>query len=217
MKDNGPENSTVYRYVLVVFDKCSGFGGTVPLKDKNAQTVINSFEKILETSKRIPKFIETDRGEEFFDSPFQIFSSNDNIKQSCTKSSLAAVFAEKYNLTIRNHLKGPVFEKGNSNWLHFLPKITKQYNNRVHSSTNLTPIQASFKKTMIRLPKLIRQKKEKNEKSRDIVRTADLKKTFSKSDATNWSYTLYEITENFLKQYQVTALRNYQSVIMKPY
>ena len=29
----------------------------------------------------------------------------------------------------------------------------------------------------------------------DLVRTADLKKTFSKSDTTNWSYNLYKITE----------------------
>ena len=29
----------------------------------------------------------------------------------------------------------------------------------------------------------------------DLVRTADLKKTFSKSHTTNWSYKLYKITE----------------------
>ena len=29
----------------------------------------------------------------------------------------------------------------------------------------------------------------------DLVRTADLKKTFSKGDMTNWSYQLYKITE----------------------
>ena len=29
----------------------------------------------------------------------------------------------------------------------------------------------------------------------DLVRTADLKKTFSKGDTTNWSYKLYKITQ----------------------
>ena len=29
----------------------------------------------------------------------------------------------------------------------------------------------------------------------DIVRTADLKKTFSKGDSTNWSYKLFKIRE----------------------
>ena len=31
----------------------------------------------------------------------------------------------------------------------------------------------------------------------DLVRTADLKRTFSKGDTTNWSYISYKITEIF--------------------
>ena len=49
-----------------------------------------------------------------------------------------------------------------------------------------------------------------------LVRTADLKKTFSKSDTTNWSYKLYEIRESLLIQYQVIILTIYQKDIMKP-
>ena len=40
----------------------------------------------------------------------------------------------------------PSSEKGDRNWIDVLPVITKQNNNRVHSSTKLTPIQASLKK-----------------------------------------------------------------------
>ena len=29
----------------------------------------------------------------------------------------------------------------------------------------------------------------------DLIRTADIKRTFSKSDMTNWSYKLYKVTE----------------------
>ena len=32
----------------------------------------------------------------------------------------------------------------------------------------------------------------------DLVRVADLKKTLSKGDTTNWSYILYKITENII-------------------
>ena len=35
-------------------------------------------------------------------------------------------------------------------------------------------------------------------KFHDLVRTADLKKTLSKRDTTNWFYKLYEITEIIL-------------------
>ena len=47
---------------------------------------------------------------------------------------------------MRDLLKKPVFEKGDRNWIDILPTITKQYNNRIHSSTKLTLIRARLKK-----------------------------------------------------------------------
>ena len=52
LKDYGPEKIRGYRYVLVIIEKFSIFGSTVPLKNKNAQTTKNSFENILLNSKR---------------------------------------------------------------------------------------------------------------------------------------------------------------------
>ena len=65
LKDYGPENNKNYRFVLVIIDNFSKFGWTVPLKNKNAQTIKNSFENILISSKRKPDLIESDRGKEF--------------------------------------------------------------------------------------------------------------------------------------------------------
>ena len=76
--------------------------------------------------------------------------------------------------------------------------MTKQYNNRIHSSTKLSPVQASLKKTegyvynnLLDKRKKVKPKYQLN----DLVRVADLRKTFSKSDTTNWSYKIYKITE----------------------
>ena len=146
LKDYGPENNRGYRYGLVTIDNFSKFGWTIPLKNKNAQTIKDSFENILINSKRKPNLIESDRGKEFYNNIFQDFLNKNNIKLYSRNSSCGAVFAERFNRTIRDLLKRPVFEKGESNWIDVLPKITKQYNNRVHSSIKLTPIQASLKK-----------------------------------------------------------------------
>ena len=51
LKDYGPENNRGYRYVLVTIDNFSKYGWTVPLKNKNAQTIKDSFENILISSK----------------------------------------------------------------------------------------------------------------------------------------------------------------------
>ena len=198
LKDYGPENNRGYRYVFVILDNFSKFGWTTPLKNKNAQTIKDSSENILISSKRSPNLIETDRGKEFYNNIFQDFLNKNNIKLYSRKISYGAVFAERFNRTIRDLLKGPVFEKGDGNWIDVLQTIMKQYNNRTHSSTNLTPIQVSLKKNGGYVYKNLRDKRNKIKPKfqiNDLVRTADLRKTFSKGDTTNWSYKLYKITE----------------------
>ena len=58
LKDYGPENNRGYRYVLVILDNFSKFAWTVPIKNKNAQTIKDSFENILITSKRKPNLLK---------------------------------------------------------------------------------------------------------------------------------------------------------------
>ena len=198
LKDYGPENNRGYRYVLVVIDNFSKNGWTVPIKNKNAQTIKDSFENILISSKRKPGLIESDLGKEFCNNIFQDLLNENNIKLYSRNTYLGAVFAERFNKTIIDLLKRPVFEKGAGNWIDVLSTITKQYNNRIHSSTKLSPKDASFKKNEGFVDKNLLDKRKKKKlkfQINDLVRVADLKKTFSKGDTTNWSYKLYKITE----------------------
>ena len=223
LKDYGPENNRGYRYVLVVIDNFSKFGWTVPLKNKNAQTIKDSFENILISSKRKPNLIESDRGKEFYNNIIQSLLNNNSIKLYSRNTHLGAVFAENFNKSIRDLLKKIVFEHGDANWIDVLPIITKQYNNRIHSSTKLTPIQASLKKNEGYVYKTLLDKRKKIKPKfqiNDLVRTADLKRTFSKGDTTNWSYKLYKITgiiDDTIPSYRLDNLpeRYNQSLLKK--
>ena len=222
LKDYGSENNRGYRYVLVIIDSFSKFGWTTPLKNKNAQTIRDSFENILISSKRSPNLIESDRGEEFYNNIFQDFLNKNNIKLYSRDSSFGSVFAERFNRTIRDLLKKIVFEHDDAKWIDILPTITKQYNNRIHSSTKLTPIQASLKKNEGYVYKNLLDKRKKVKPKfqiNDLVRTADLKKTFSKRDTTNWSYKLYKITEiinDTIPSYRIDNLKErYNESLLK--
>ena len=129
LKKYCPENNRGYRYVLVIIDNFSKFGWAVPLKNKNAQTITNSFENVLINSKRKLNSVESDRGKDFYNSIFEGFLNRNNIKFYSGNTSLGAVFAKRFNRTIRDLLKRPVFEKGDGNWIDILPTITRQYNN----------------------------------------------------------------------------------------
>ena len=167
------------------------------MKVKNAQTIKDSSENILIISKK-PNSFETDLGKDFYNNIFEDLLNKNNIKLYSRNTYLGVVFAERFNKTIRDLLKRPVFEKGDAKWVDVLPTITKQYNNRVHTSTKLSPKDASLKKNEGFVNKNLMDKRKKIKPKfqiNDLVTVADLKKTFSKGDTTNWSYKLYKITE----------------------
>ena len=133
-------------------------------------------KKKLIKSKRKPNLIVTDRGKEFYNSIFQNFLNNNNVKHYSRNTFLGAVFAERFNRSIRDLLKKPLFEKGDGNWIDVLPTITKQYNNRVHSSTKITPIQAPLEKNEGYVYKNLSDKRKKSKPKfqvNDFVRVAD--------------------------------------------
>ena len=150
------------------------------------------------SSKRNPNLIETDRGKKFYNGIFQNFLKKNNIKPYSRNSSIGVVFAERLKKSMRNLLKKFVFKRGDANWIDALPTITKQCNNRIHSSTKLNRIQTSLKKNEgFVCDKLLDKRKKLKPKFQvnDLVRTAVLRRTFSKGVTTNWSYKLYKISE----------------------
>ena len=174
------------------------------------------------SSKRKPGLFESDLGKEFYNNIFQDFLNKNNIKLYSRNSSYGAVFAERFNRTIRDLLKRPVFKKDESNWVDVLPTITKQYINRIHSSTKMVQTQASLKKNEGFVHKNLLDKRKKitpKFQINDLVRTTDLKKTIIKSDTTNWSYKLNIMTEIFndaIPSYEIDNLEErYNEVLLK--
>ena len=149
MNDYGIKNNKGYRYILVVIDNFSKFGWTIPLKNKYAQSITDAFSQIIKTSKRKPNLLETDDGKEYVSKIFNELLNNHNIKRYSRNTALGAVFAERFNRTMRNIFKKPVFLAGNANWLSELPSVYKQYNKTIHHSTKMTPNQASKKSNEI--------------------------------------------------------------------
>ena len=106
--------------------------------------------------------------------------------------------AERVIRTVRNLLKKPVFETGRADSLSELRSVIKQYNNTIHNSTKMKPIVASKKSNEKLVYSNLQDKRRKlNPKFElgQLVRTADIKRVFSKGDSTNYSYKFHTITE----------------------
>ena len=198
MLDYKVSNNKGFRYIFIKIDNFSKYLWAIPLKNKYSQTITNEFSNILTTSKRSPLKIESDRGSEFYNFIFQNFLKSKNIRHYSRFTDKGPSIAERVIRTVRSLIKKPVFEKGKADWVSELSSVIKKYNNTIHHSTKMTPIQASKKSNEKLVYSNLQDKREKQTpkyKLGQLIRTADIKKVFSKGDSTNYSYKLYTITE----------------------
>ena len=168
------------------------------MKNKYCQTITNEFSNVLTKSKRLPLKIESDRGAEFYNSFFQNFLESKNIYHYSIFTDKGPSIAERVIRTMRNLLKKPVFLAGNADWISELSSVVKQYNKTIHHPLTMTLIQASKKsnkKIVYNNLKDNREIEKPKFELEQLVRTADIKRVFSKGDSTNYSYKLYTITE----------------------
>ena len=196
--DYKTSNNKGFRYIFIIIDNYSKYLWAIPLKSKYSQFITNEFSNIITTSKRKPIKLESDRGSEFYNSIFQNFLKSKNIQHYSRHTDKGPSIAERVIRTIRNLLKKPVFEKGKADWLSELPSVFKKYNNTIHHSTKMKPIVASKKSNEKLVYNNLKDKRKKLDpkfKLGQLVRTADIKRVFSKGDSTNYSYKLYTKTE----------------------
>ena len=184
-------NNKGYRYIFIIIDNFNKYFWAIPLKNKYSQTITNEFSNIITKSKRKPLKLESDRGTEFYNSFFQNFLKRKNIQHYSRFTDKGPSIAERVIRTLRNLLKKPVFLAGNADWVSELSSVIKQYNNTIHHSIKMTPNQASKKSNAKLVYSNLKDRRVKQQpkfKLGQLVRTADIKKVFSKGDSTNYSY-----------------------------
>ena len=60
-----------------------------------------------------------------------------------TYSDLKAVYIERFNRTLLHIINKPRFINGDGNWVNILNDAVITYNNNIHSTINMTPVDAS--------------------------------------------------------------------------
>ena len=129
---------------------------------------------------------------------FSIFWKSKKIQHFSRFTNKGPSIVERGIRTIRSLSKKQVFEKVNADWLSELPSVIKNYKNTIHSSIKMTPIQtfkSSNEKEVYQNLQNKSAKQQSNFQLGQLVRTADIKRVFSKGDSTNFSCKLYTITE----------------------
>ena len=138
-----------------------------------------------------------DRGKEFYNQTFLLYLNEQNFQIFSTNSYLKTVFVERFNRTLLDLNKEPMYIEGKGNWLNHLDAALQKYNNRVHGTTKMTPFEMSFyAASQSAIPNLIPTSKfSKFPKFQvgDFVRVLDKRSVYSKGYTTNWNRELYKI------------------------
>ena len=183
-----------YTFLLLVIDIFSKYGWIVPLKNKKGETVAEALKNIFE--KRKPEKLWTDKGTEFYNKDvkklIEIYSTENEEKSS---------IVERWIRTMKEKMWKYFTDNNTYNYMNVLPDLVKDYNNTVHSSIKMTPIDASKKKNELTVWRNLYPDRHKiydltpKFSVGDEVRITKKKKVFEKGYTTRWTEEIFTIKE----------------------
>ena len=128
------------KYSLCAIDLFSKYAWVIPLEDKKGVSIVNAFQKILDSSKRKPNKIWFDQGSGFYNNSFIDFLKINNIEMYWTYNEVKSVVAERF---IRN-LKSRIFKHmtaiSRNVYFNVLDDIVNKYNNTIDKTIKMKPI-----------------------------------------------------------------------------
>ena len=92
------------KYLLCAIDLFSKYARVIPLKDKKGTSIVNAFQKILDSSNRKPNKIWVDQGSEFYNNSFNNFLKINDIEMYSTCNEGKCVVAERFIRTLKSKI-----------------------------------------------------------------------------------------------------------------
>jgi len=213
------------KYLFCAIDSFTRRAWVMPMKKKNNQTCVNTFNQLLTQMVTKPQRILSDRGSEFTSELFQ-----DNLEKHGIRHLLAnfkAGTVERFQRSFQSIISK--FQKTN-NTKRFVDKISyilETYNNRRHRSIGMTPNEAEDPSNLELLRKNVEKNydrvKPKNPRYEigDKVRVQRQKGTFGRGYEdvfTNEVYNISEINETLpVPMYSLTSFDGNEDILARFY
>ena len=178
------------KFLLCVIDLYSKYAWVVPLRSKAGEEVERGFSEIFK--ERRPKKIWVDRGTEFYNQ--KVKKRLGSIELYSTFNEGKSVVAERFIRTLKERLYKKMTETRDKNYLKYLDAIVFDYNNTIHSTTGMKPIDVKPGS----LGGLYGSKKPTGTpkfEPGDIVRITEKKNIFKKGYTPNWTRQLFKVKE----------------------
>ena len=185
-----------YKFLLLVIDTFSKYGWIVPLKDKKGETIVKALKEIFKESGRRPDKLWTDKGREFFNKDVR-----DLVYLYATENEEKSSIVERWIRTMKEKMWKYFTDYNTNKYIDVLPELVEDYNNTVHSSTKLTPTDASKEENELTVWRNLYPDRYKTSRLNpkfsvgDKVRITKKKKDFEKGYTARWTEEIFTIKE----------------------
>ena len=195
MRALSKENDGI-NFLLLVIDTFNKYGWIVPLKNKKGETIVKALKDIFKESGRRPAKLWTDKGREFFNKDVR-----DLVYLYATENEEKSSIAERWIRTMKEKMFKYFTDYKTNRYIDVLPDLVEDYNNTVHSSTKLTPVEASKEENELKVWRNLYPDRYKTSRLNpkfsvgDEVRITKKKKVFEKGYTTRWTEEIFTIKE----------------------
>ena len=125
------------KYLLTVIDVFSKFVWIVPLKRKTRQEVANAFSRILKEGRPSKMWVEA--------ASFITKTCENKLSSILHENEENSCVIERFNRTIKEKMFKYFSANNTGKYVDVLELLVDQYNNTIHSSIQMTPMEASRK------------------------------------------------------------------------
>ena len=126
-----------YRYILTCIDVFTKRAWAIRLRRKTGREVTAAFRKVLATSDRNPRMLQTDKGTEFLNAAFQRMLAVNDIHWYSTEDIKASV-VERFNRTLKTKMSRYFTYKNLPRYIDVLPRQIASYVS-YHRSIGMSP------------------------------------------------------------------------------
>lgn len=186
------------KYILTAIDVFSKFGYAIPLKSKDAGSMLEALKKLFKQTKFVVNF-QSDFGKEFYNRKVLGYLKRLKINHYSTHSEHKACVVERFNRTLKSKLFRIFTHTNSYKYIHILKSVLKSYNSSIHRTTGYAPAKVTpelepeiFKK-VYGYQSVAKYKFEAN----DTVRISKTKFPFRKGYLPNWTDEVFIIYKRY--------------------
>ena len=200
-----------YKFLLTCIDVFSKYAWVVPLRNKTSTSLVNAFQSILDTG-RSPDKLQTDKGLEFLNAPFQQLLKKHEIEFFTTDSELKASVVERFNRSLKTRMWKYFTYKNTHVYVDILQDLVSAYNNSYHRSIGRPPVSVN----LLNVGQVRRKLYGKTAPSvsfkfkiGDQVRISKSRRTFKKGYLPNWTEEIFTVSKLIPKSPPVYKIKDY--------